>query len=92
MHSDAKVAYLRCSRDHHNILLYQAEEHGLKRVGFELEQESDVRAAYDHFTKLEMAPVWVPKDEAKQMKQARLSRPRKAFRPLFRAVRRQPAS
>ena len=69
MQQDSDVAYLRCSRDHHNILLCQAEEHGLKRVGFEVEQESDVRAAFEHFEKLDMAPVWVAKEEARQMKQ-----------------------
>ena len=66
---DTDIAYLRCSRDHHNILLCQAEEHGLKRVGFELEQESDVRAAFEHFEKLNMAPTWVPKEETRHMKQ-----------------------
>ncbi|KFG93428.1 2,3-dihydroxy-p-cumate-3,4-dioxygenase [Burkholderia paludis] len=66
---DEAIAYLRCSRDHHNVVLCQAAGHGLKRVGFELEQESDVRAAFAHFEQLDMAPVWVPKDEARRMKQ-----------------------
>ncbi|WP_321818415.1 MULTISPECIES: VOC family protein [unclassified Paraburkholderia] len=68
-HVDADVAYLRCSRDHHNILLCQSDTHGLKRVGFELEQESDVRSAFEHFEKLGMRPAWVSKDEARKMKQ-----------------------
>lgn len=63
------IAFLRCSRDHHNVLLYQSSEHGLKRVGFEMEQRSDVFAAYDHFEKRGMDPQWVPEDEASLLKQ-----------------------
>jgi 2,3-dihydroxy-p-cumate/2,3-dihydroxybenzoate 3,4-dioxygenase len=66
---DDGIAYLRCSRDHHNIVLYQASKHGLKRVGFEMEQVSDVRAAFAHFDELGMDPQWVPVEEAKQMRQ-----------------------
>ena len=68
---DDEIAYLRCSRDHHNILLYQAPEHVLKRVGFELEQESDVCAAFEHFDRIGMKPVWVSAEESKQLKQGR---------------------
>lgn len=45
--SDSVVA-LRCSRDHHNILLYQAAEPGLKRIAFELESAADLAAARLH--------------------------------------------
>lgn len=68
---DEGVAFLRCSRDHHNIVLYQAPAHGLKRVGFELEQDSDVRSAYQHFERLDMGPQWVSTEECKQLKQGR---------------------
>lgn len=39
---------LRCSQDHHNVLLYPAAQPGLKRVGFELEscRDLDVARAY----------------------------------------------
>jgi 2,3-dihydroxy-p-cumate/2,3-dihydroxybenzoate 3,4-dioxygenase len=63
------IACLRCSQDHHNVVLYQAPMHGLKRVAFEMEQESDVWAAFQHFEKLGMAPEWVSKEEARQLKQ-----------------------
>ncbi|OUS82863.1 VOC family protein [Pseudomonas putida] len=66
---DGDIAYFRCSRDHHNIVLYQAPGHGLKRVGFELEQESDVRAAFEHFDQRGMQPTWVSAEEAKQLRQ-----------------------
>nr|ART38000.1 F68 [uncultured bacterium] len=57
------VAYLRCSRDHHNIVLYQSPLHGIKRVAFQLESEADVNAAFAHFQALAMEPVMVPDEE-----------------------------
>lgn len=66
---DQDIAYLRCSRDHHSILLCQSPVHGLKRVGFELEQASDVLTAFEHFTARDMAPEWIPEAETKQLKQ-----------------------
>lgn len=69
VHQDAGIAYLRCSRDHHNLILYQAEQHGLKRVAFEMEQESDVLAAFRHLDQLGMSPVWLKKEEMRDLKQ-----------------------
>lgn len=77
------MAYLRCSRDHHNIVLYQASERGLKRVGFEMEAESDVDAAYRHFETLGMAPAWVPEDERKALRQGRGLRVREIYSGLL---------
>ncbi|MGH8519667.1 MAG: VOC family protein, partial [Panacagrimonas sp.] len=37
-----EVAALRCSRDHHNLLLYRNATPGLKRIGFELESRQDL--------------------------------------------------
>jgi 2,3-dihydroxy-p-cumate/2,3-dihydroxybenzoate 3,4-dioxygenase len=73
---DSELAYLRCSRDHHNILLCQAPERGLRRVGFELEQDSDVLAAFDHFQARGFEPAWVSRDETKALKQGRSFRVR----------------
>jgi 2,3-dihydroxy-p-cumate/2,3-dihydroxybenzoate 3,4-dioxygenase len=33
------VAFLRCSEDHHNLVLYRSDRPGLKRVGFEMKSE-----------------------------------------------------
>ncbi|MFT3792225.1 MAG: VOC family protein [Rudaea sp.] len=63
------VAYLRCSRDHHNIVLCQSPTHGLKRVAFELETEGDVEAAFAHFQALGMNPAMVPKKETAALRQ-----------------------
>jgi 2,3-dihydroxy-p-cumate/2,3-dihydroxybenzoate 3,4-dioxygenase len=64
-----RVAYLRCSRDHHNIVLYQSEERGLKRVAFELESERDVEAAFAHFQALDMAPERIASADLKALHQ-----------------------
>jgi 2,3-dihydroxy-p-cumate/2,3-dihydroxybenzoate 3,4-dioxygenase len=45
---NASFTALRCSRDHHNVLLYQAAVPGLKRIGFELESAADLVAARRH--------------------------------------------
>ncbi|MDN5872775.1 MAG: VOC family protein [Sinobacteraceae bacterium] len=63
------VAFLRCSREHHSLVLYEAPQRGLKRVGFEMEQESDVQAAFEHFDALGMNPAWVSAAETAQFKQ-----------------------
>jgi len=66
---DGSTEFLRCSRDHHNVILYQSSTHGLKRVGFELEQATDVHAAFEHFESRGFEPQWVPEEVSKQLKQ-----------------------
>lgn len=34
--------YLRCSDDHHNVVLYKGASPGLKRIGWEMETEADL--------------------------------------------------
>jgi len=40
--AERDLVYLRCSEKHHDIVLYQAREHGLKRIGFEVESEDQI--------------------------------------------------
>ncbi len=35
--STDQTAFFRCSQDHHNVILYEAEKPGLKRIGWEVE-------------------------------------------------------
>ena len=56
-------AALRCSRDHHNLLLYPSASPGLKRVGFELESQADLAAAKDYVAGLGLAVEPVPAPE-----------------------------
>ena len=37
--------FLRCSDDHHNLVLYRAAEPGIRRMGFELESPADLTRA-----------------------------------------------
>ena len=39
------VAFLRCSDDHHNVVLYRSVEPGIKRMAFELETPQDLAQA-----------------------------------------------
>jgi 2,3-dihydroxy-p-cumate/2,3-dihydroxybenzoate 3,4-dioxygenase len=62
------VAALRCSPDHHNVLLYPAPGPGLKRVAFELESERELEAAHDHVRKLGLEIEDVDKAERARLK------------------------
>ena len=46
--SNDSFSALRCSQDHHNVLLYPAAQPGLKRVGFELESRRDLEIAREY--------------------------------------------
>jgi len=63
------MACLRCSRDHHNLVLYAGSEPGLKRVGFQLEAEADLDAAFEHFERLGYEPRRVANAELERLKQ-----------------------
>ncbi|MFI4932363.1 MAG: VOC family protein [Burkholderiales bacterium] len=65
----ADTAFLRCSRDHHNLVLHRGAKPGLKRVGFELESQSDAEQAFAHFEQLGLKPRRVPRDEAQALRQ-----------------------
>lgn len=68
------MAFFRCSRDHHNIVLCSASEAGLKRVAFELESETELDNAFAHFSALGMQPAWVAREECATLKQGRTLR------------------
>lgn len=59
---------LRCSRDHHNVLLYPASEPGIKRLGFELESAADLAAAKQHVESLGLVVDTVSADELKRLR------------------------
>lgn len=41
-------AFLRCSEDHHNVVLYRGATPGIKRMAFALESADDLRRAREH--------------------------------------------
>lgn len=63
------TAYLRCSRDHHNLVLVQGRVPGLRRVGFELENDSELDKAFEYFHACGLAPRRLDKAEARALKQ-----------------------
>lgn len=67
-------AALRCGPDHHTILLSQAGEPGLKRIGFELESDTDLDRAFTFLERRGYGPVWLSDDEAASLHQARALR------------------
>jgi 2,3-dihydroxy-p-cumate/2,3-dihydroxybenzoate 3,4-dioxygenase len=69
-----ETAYLRCSYDHHNIILEQGSEPGLKRVAFELEKSEQFQGAFDYLTEKGLNPVELSKKEAQELAQGRTLR------------------
>lgn len=62
-------AFLRCSSDHHNIVLYPAARAGLKRIGLEVESPEQVEIAYEHLSKAGVDLCEVDKEEASLLSQ-----------------------
>lgn len=63
------TAFLRCSLDHHNLVLHQGSSAGLKRVGWELETAVEVDKAFAHFDALGLQPRRVHKAESQVLRQ-----------------------
>lgn len=55
--------FFRCNSDRHCVILSPAEVAGFKRAGWDLESESDVEAAYGHFSDLGYNPTWLTEGE-----------------------------
>ncbi|WP_158001420.1 VOC family protein [Cupriavidus basilensis] len=68
------MAFMRCSSDHHNLVLYQGADPGLRRVAFELESRLEVDKAYRHFESRGLQPVEVECEECKALNQGRTFR------------------
>ncbi|MGO8916020.1 MAG: VOC family protein [Stellaceae bacterium] len=63
------LSFLRCSRDHHDLVLCKAPDPGVKRIAFELESEADVAAAHAHLSALGLEPREVGRDERRMLRQ-----------------------
>ncbi len=68
--SDASEQHtaLRCSRDHHALLLVPAAQPGLKRIAFELESAADLAAARDYLNSIGLTVEPVSADEKKTLR------------------------
>ena len=61
-------AALRCSQDHHNVLLCKAARPGLKRIAFELESEAELAKARKHVEGLGLVVQEVAPAELQSLK------------------------
>jgi 2,3-dihydroxy-p-cumate/2,3-dihydroxybenzoate 3,4-dioxygenase len=68
--SDASEQHsaLRCSRDHHALLLVQAAQPGLKRIAFELESAADLASARDYLNSIGLTVEPVSAEEKKALR------------------------
>ncbi|MEH7083602.1 VOC family protein [Neobacillus drentensis] len=65
------LSFFRCSNDHHNVILYPSMEPGIKRVGFQLENDQQLELAYNEFVKHGLNPREVSSTETAELKQGR---------------------
>jgi 2,3-dihydroxy-p-cumate/2,3-dihydroxybenzoate 3,4-dioxygenase len=75
---DGEERYFRCSNDHHNIILCKAKEPGLKRIGWELENDEELERMRARLTDAGIKIVDVPEDEQARLHQGpsfRISEP-----------------
>lgn len=72
-HSD-EAAFLRCSEDHHNLVLYKGSEPGIRRMGFQMESEHDLDAAQEYIQGLGWPVREVSSDELAVLRQGRTIR------------------
>jgi 2,3-dihydroxy-p-cumate/2,3-dihydroxybenzoate 3,4-dioxygenase len=56
---DDDTAYLRCSGDHHNLILHTSPTAGIRSVGYQLESPEDLDKAYDFHAANGLNPNWV---------------------------------
>lgn len=63
------TAFLRCSDDHHNVVLYRSPAPGIKRMAFELESAGDLTRARAYIAEQGWAVSDVPAAETAQLKQ-----------------------
>ena len=66
---DDKVAYLRCSRDHHNLVLYASATPGLKRAAYKMATPESLNQAYMLFDAEQLNPVWLSEEECRELQQ-----------------------
>jgi 2,3-dihydroxy-p-cumate/2,3-dihydroxybenzoate 3,4-dioxygenase len=71
---DDGEAHLRCSDDHHNLVLCKGDAPGLKRMAFELETDDDVERAARHIAARGWSLREVPDAECERLRQGRTLR------------------
>ena len=67
----AGEVFLRCSNDHHNIILYPADHVGLRRIGWQMEDDVALETMAALLAELDLAPAEVSQDEIDVLHQER---------------------
>jgi 2,3-dihydroxy-p-cumate/2,3-dihydroxybenzoate 3,4-dioxygenase len=57
------VHFLRCSAEHHDVMLIQGAEPGLLRVAFDMASSRDLKSIHSHLEAEGLRPVYVSADE-----------------------------
>ena len=70
------VAFLRCSRDHHNLVLYRAAVPGLRRAAYKMAGTADLEAAFEWYAARDLAPRWLDEAACRALSQGRTFRVR----------------
>jgi 2,3-dihydroxy-p-cumate/2,3-dihydroxybenzoate 3,4-dioxygenase len=65
--ANPNVRFLRCSDDHHDIMLIKGAEPGLARIAFEMESDKDLKATRAHLKDLGLSPTDVSAEERAQL-------------------------
>ncbi|MBI5619261.1 MAG: VOC family protein [Gammaproteobacteria bacterium] len=73
---DETVAFLRCSRDHHNLVLYRGAVPGLRRAAYEMAGAADLEAAFEFHAARGLAPRWLDEAACRVLNQGRTFRVR----------------
>jgi 2,3-dihydroxy-p-cumate/2,3-dihydroxybenzoate 3,4-dioxygenase len=68
-YADGKCAFLRCSDDHHDLVLFPGNEPGVKHLGFEMESDADFDTAAKHLRGLGVSFTDTPAAEAALLQQ-----------------------
>lgn len=68
---DQGVTFFRCSEAHHALLLCEGTTPGLKRIGWQIEDEAHLVLAFDHFVRAGLAPRWLDEEETRLLRQGR---------------------
>jgi len=68
--------FLRCSNDHHNVILHPSEQPGLRRIGWEMENEAELDVLLEMLANCGMPATEVGAEERAVLQQGRSYRMR----------------
>jgi len=70
----SEMAFLRCGPEHHDVVLYQSDTPGIKRMAFQLESAQDLEQAFAHVKAMGWAVHELTEFESRALRQGRTFR------------------